>query len=216
MRMLIALFLAATGGFAPLAPGTGYEPNGSEAYSQDLVDAGYRNGRMPDIRMISVGGCLLERDAAYSLALMVEAAALDGVDLDPGDCYRSFRVQANARDLRCPEVVKELWAPDPVTAEMVFIGTVAVRECTGPPIAVAGASNHGWGRAIDFTRNGRASIGCYDEDFGWLKENAGRFGWVHPTWAGCGLFSAEPWHWEWAGVRVVPVPLPVLEVDNAQ
>jgi hypothetical protein len=216
MRMLLALFLAASSGFAPLAPGTGYEPAGTEAYSQDLVDAGYRNGRMPDIRMISVGGCLLERDAAYSLALMTEEAAADGVVLEPGDCYRSFRLQATARDLRCPEVLKELWAPDPETAEMVFIGTVTVRECTGPPIAVAGASNHGWGRAIDFTRNGRSSIGCYDEDFRWLTENAPRFGWVHPPWAGCGLLSAEPWHWEWAGVRVVPVALPVVEIANAQ
>jgi D-alanyl-D-alanine dipeptidase len=216
MRTIIALFFAASSGFAPLAPGSGYQPLGSETYSQDLVEAGYRNGRMPDLRMISVGNCLLERDGAYSLALMIEAADQDDIDLVPGDCYRTYGAQQAARERRCPEVVKDLWATDATTGEMIYLGTVTVRECTGPPIAVAGASNHGWGRAIDFTRNGRASLDCNDAAFRWLLDNGSRFGWVHPTWAGCGLVSAEPWHWEWAGVEVVAIPLPPVEVGRAQ
>jgi hypothetical protein len=29
-----------------------------------------------------------------------------------------------------------------------------------------------------------------------MAENAGRFGWVQPTWAGPQGEKPEPWHWE--------------------
>ncbi len=62
--------------------------------------------------------------------------------------------------------------------------------------AVPGTSNHGWGIAIDF--------GCgaerFDSDaYRWLKANAGRFGFAHPTWAEPDGSKPEPWHWEYVG-----------------
>jgi hypothetical protein len=32
-----------------------------------------------------------------------------------------------------------------------------------------------------------------------MVANAGRFGWLHPTWADQGNGREEPWHWEYAG-----------------
>ena len=73
----------------------------------------------------------------------------------------------------------------------------------GVPTAVPGHSNHGWGRAIDVvdTTGRRASVlSCRDPQFEWLVENGPTFGWVLPPWARCGRSTAEPWHWEWAGL----------------
>jgi LAS superfamily LD-carboxypeptidase LdcB len=85
--------------------------------------------------------------------------------------------------------------------------------CTGPPIAYPGTSNHGWGRAIDF-KDRRNVLTCYDEEFLWLKNNAHRFGWVHPPWAHCGMETQEPWHWEYAGVTD-PTLVQFVTIDPA-
>lgn len=62
--------------------------------------------------------------------------------------------------------------------------------------AVPGTSLHGLGIAVD--------LGCGVQRFGsssyrWMKANAGRFGWVHPSWAEPGGSMPEPWHWEYRG-----------------
>jgi LAS superfamily LD-carboxypeptidase LdcB len=171
-----------------------YEPAGVAAYTADLELDGYVNGKMDSSRMLTVAGCSLERDAAYTYSLMVEAAAQNDITLRTEDCYRSYRRQDAAFNRRCP-----------LTSVPVYndagaqTGTRTVRICTGPPTARAGESNHGWGRAIDF-RDQRGVLSCYDREFDWLKLNAHRFGWVHPEWARCGLRTQEPWHWEYAGV----------------
>lgn len=209
LNALIPLVLiVASAAVPPMWGELRYEPVSSEAYTEDLEAIGYNNGRMPEIRMIEVSGCLLERDAAYTLALMIEAAHLDGVALSPGDCYRSFEAQRAAYTKRCPEVDRELTTYDPVTEETVVVGYVTERQCSGPPIALPGTSNHGWGRAIDFTTNGTATLTCNTAEFGWLNENAGDYGWVHPGWAHCGRSTSEPWHWEWGGVQEVEPPPP--------
>lgn len=58
--------------------------------------------------------------------------------------------------------------------------------------AVPGKSNHGYALALD--------LGCginqfQSPQFNWMKQNAPRFGWVHPAWAESSPF--EPWHWEY-------------------
>lgn len=186
---------------AGLGPGESpeYVPAGSEAYSVDLELDGYRNGRMDPDRMMTVNGCTLERDAAYLYSKMVDAAKEDGIELRHEDCYRSYKEQARAYERRCPVIETALFVSDPETGEQVQTGVKKERECSGPPVAPAGASNHGWGRAVDFAD--RSSVlGCYDDEFHWLRNNAHRFGWVHPAWARCGLETQEPWHWEFAGV----------------
>ena len=57
--------------------------------------------------------------------------------------------------------------------------------------AVPGTSNHGWGLALDLGCGIQSSRSA---QYRWMVANAGRFGWVHPTWAIHDPF--EPWHWE--------------------
>jgi cell wall-associated NlpC family hydrolase len=61
--------------------------------------------------------------------------------------------------------------------------------------AVPGTSNHGWGLAVDLC-GGIDAFGT--AQYGWMVANAGRFGFVHPTWADLGNGREEPWHWEYA------------------
>ena len=61
--------------------------------------------------------------------------------------------------------------------------------------AVPGTSNHGWGLAVDLC-GGINSFGT--PQYRWMVANAGRFGFVHPTWADPGNGREEPWHWEYA------------------
>lgn len=58
--------------------------------------------------------------------------------------------------------------------------------------AVPGSSNHGWGLAVDLC-GGVESQGS--PQFTWLRANAGKYRWIHPSWAYSGPF--EPWHWEY-------------------
>jgi cell wall-associated NlpC family hydrolase len=62
--------------------------------------------------------------------------------------------------------------------------------------AVPGTSNHGWGLATDLC-GGIQTFGT--PQYAWMVANAGRFGWLHPTWADPGNGREEPWHWEYAG-----------------
>jgi cell wall-associated NlpC family hydrolase len=62
--------------------------------------------------------------------------------------------------------------------------------------AIPGTSNHGWGLAVDLC-GGIESFGT--PQYSWMSANAGRFGFLHPTWADPGRGREEPWHWEYAG-----------------
>lgn len=62
--------------------------------------------------------------------------------------------------------------------------------------AVPGTSNHGWGLAVDLC-GGIETFGT--PQYAWMVDNAGRFGFLHPTWADAGNGREEPWHWEYAG-----------------
>ena len=77
-----------------------------------------------------------------------------------------------------------------------YAAQVSVFRRTPRLAAVPGTSRHGWGVALD--------LGCGVQRFGsasyrWMKANAGRYGWVHPSWAEPGGSMPEPWHWEYVG-----------------
>ncbi len=65
--------------------------------------------------------------------------------------------------------------------------------------AKPGTSNHGWGLAIDIASNVN---NANSEQSAWMRANAYKYGWVHPTWAHDGNPKdgpEEPWHWEFLG-----------------
>ncbi len=183
-----------------------------EAYSWDLIDKGLKNGQLPASVLMSVGSCRLERDAAYTMSQMVEAAAADGVTLRPAWCYRSLAQQRSTYEANCPLVESEEPLLDPVTGtpqlddngEPIVTSGPPERSCT-LPTATPSRSNHGWGRAVDFEVRNR-TMGCGDSAFRWLQENAGQFGWIHPDWAQCNRETREPWHWEYGGLQLLPFP----------
>lgn len=184
-----------------------------EAYSWDLIDKGLKNGQLPSSVLMSVGSCVLERDAAYTMSQMVEAAAADGIRLRPAWCYRSLAQQRSTYENNCPLVEPEEPLLDPVFGTpqlddngepLVTVSGPAERVCS-LPTATPSRSNHGWGRAVDFEIRNR-TMGCGDAAFRWLQENAGEFGWIHPDWAQCNRETREPWHWEYGGLQLLPFP----------
>jgi hypothetical protein len=187
-------------------------PVSQEAYSWDLIERGLKNGRLPASVLMSVGSCVLERDAAYTMSQMIEAAAADGITLSPAWCYRSLDQQRSTYENNCPLVEAEEAVVDPVTGTPVVdengepVVTVGPpqRECT-LPTATPSRSNHGWGRAVDFEVRGR-TMGCGDAAFRWLQANADDYGWIHPDWAQCNRPDREPWHWEYGGLQLLPFP----------
>ncbi|REK23909.1 MAG: hypothetical protein DWQ40_01830 [Actinobacteria bacterium] len=209
--MLIASLIFAIS-ISGVADTTELVPAGEEALTIDLELDGYVNGYMDRDRMMTYAGCTLERDAAYTYALLMEAAARDGVYLEPIDCYRTYNEQKAAYNRRCPYTDTPVYDRDPITGEQYQVGSKSIRVCTGPPTARPGYSNHGWGRAVDFS-DGRGELGCRDRAFIWLQSNAQRFGWVHPPWAHCGRSTQEPWHWEYASLIEANL-LPVLRLDS--
>jgi cell wall-associated NlpC family hydrolase len=60
--------------------------------------------------------------------------------------------------------------------------------------AVPGTSNHGWALAVDLC--GGIHI-AGSPQWNWMWANAGRFGFVQPSWAAPGGEKPEPWHWEY-------------------
>jgi len=62
--------------------------------------------------------------------------------------------------------------------------------------AVPGASEHGWGLAVDLG-GGVNRFGTSQHQ--WLRENAHYFGWILPEWAQERGSKPEPWHWEFVG-----------------
>ncbi|MGY1813849.1 NlpC/P60 family protein [Blastococcus sp. SYSU D00820] len=65
--------------------------------------------------------------------------------------------------------------------------------------AVPGTSNHGWALAVDLCGgiNRAGSV-----EWQWMAQNAWRFGFVQPDWAGPGGEKPEPWHWEFGNLIV--------------
>ncbi|KGN42902.1 hypothetical protein N801_12105 [Knoellia aerolata DSM 18566] len=59
-----------------------------------------------------------------------------------------------------------------------------------------GTSRHGLGMALDLC-GGINNFGSPAHL--WMKQNAPVYGWFHPSWAGPGGATPEPWHWEFAG-----------------
>ncbi len=73
---------------------------------------------------------------------------------------------------------------------------VSVYERKPGLAATPGTSEHGWGKAVDFC----GGVQRYGSDgYQWMKANAGRFGFFHPSWAEPGGGRPEPWHWEYGG-----------------
>ncbi|WP_309136032.1 D-alanyl-D-alanine carboxypeptidase family protein [Brevibacterium oceani] len=85
-------------------------------------------------------------------------------------------------------------APISVTdAYRDYATQVILKRRKGRMAATPGTSNHGWALAVDLG-SGINSFGTAQHE--WMRENAPKFGWIHPGWARQSGSLPEPWHWE--------------------
>lgn len=154
----------------PIPPGISRLSNSNAAWG------GYSNGRIPMSAMTYDRRTGYGHPAAVaSYLLLLAEADKAGIDLS-GSMYRSYEAQA-AGAAKYDSFAK-----------------------------VAGTSVHGWGAAIDIrdlvggssrTHPGLSNTLMYEtEEYLWLKANAYKWGWGHPTWAQKGGSKPEAWHWE--------------------
>lgn len=130
------------------------------------------NGFLPDSELQTISpSCQIWKPAAPQLINMIAAAHVNGVQLTPESCYRSYADQVAERNFWC-----------------------SLGMCQFA--AVPGTSVHGWGKAVDFAdQNGELTFSSIG--YQWLSAWAGLFCFVHPAWAQPGGSAPEPWHWEW-------------------
>jgi len=136
--------------------------------------AGQTNGQLPASLLFTISAdCQVHTRVAPSMLRMIADAKADGVVLRGLSCYRDYAGQVSAREYWCGQ-----------------------GSCGRA--AVPGTSNHGWGKAVDFTGAG-GTFGFDSPGYQWMAANAWRYGWNHPDWAREGQPNDEPWHWEWVG-----------------
>jgi LAS superfamily LD-carboxypeptidase LdcB len=134
---------------------------------------GHQNGRIPRSALREIGGAqghFMMPEASRAMELLIKQARADGIDLRIASTYRDFDHQAR------------LHRQNPTQT------------------APAGRSNHGWGRAVDFTTKGRL-LRFDDPAYAWLMKNASRFGFINPPLLRDGRGLDEAWHWEFHGSR---------------
>ena len=114
--------------------------------------AGVENGRVPNDRLVTViPGCKVAREAGPSLALLYREAASVGVGLGAEGCYRPIDTQVSLYAYNTsnggPCTAKPQYYPD------------------GRP---RGTSNHGWGKAVDFSNTGGSPLPSNTPSKGWV------------------------------------------------
>jgi LAS superfamily LD-carboxypeptidase LdcB len=137
---------------AVAAPSAG---TSTAAVSTDLSH--YANGRLPAalLKPVGSGDHRLWAPAADSFKAMAAAAARDGVRLGVNDSYRSY-------------------------AEQVDMARRKGLYSQGGLAAKPGTSDHGWGKSIDLSLDGRA--------LEWMRAHASQYG-FHAN------VPRENWHW---------------------
>ena len=128
---------------------------------------GYANGRIPGDSLCQVG---VNRHALRCDAAASYALMSDALALEFGE---RLCITDSYRSFRAQQ---SAFARKPALA------------------AVPGTSNHGWGLAVDLC--GGINV-AGSPQWTWMWDNAGRFGFVQPSWAAPGGEKPEPWHWEY-------------------
>jgi cell wall-associated NlpC family hydrolase len=155
---------------AALAPGGPTGPCGAalpEPGQRSPKWGGWSNGQIPSAALCELG--------VYSHALRCDAAA-------------SYQQLSSAYRTAFGH-------PLCITDSYRSLGAQVAAFYSKPALAaVPGTSNHGWALAVDLCDGINVSG---TPQWTWMTENAGRFGFVQPEWAGPHGPKPEPWHWEY-------------------
>lgn len=181
MTRLLRLFLVALMAASSVVVSAAVAPSPAAAADNPIhpdnrpsAIVGATNGRLASSQLSQVSPpCLTYYRAAPSIVSLLAAARRDGIRLIPAECYRDYDGQVKVRADWCARSACHM-------------------------AAVPGTSNHGWGKAVDFSdENGTLTF--ESAAYQWLKAHAGWFGWNHPGVMEPGGSVPEPWHWEWVG-----------------
>lgn len=163
-------------GVEGLPPLFNYQHTIPDSYELDLVDAG--------------GGQSMQRDAAAAFLAMADAAAADGVTLDPVSGYRSHEHQQNNYDASIQNYLNQ------------GIEEAEAVRLTQLYYAIPGTSEHEAGLAMD--------IGLVDDSFAdtsayrWLQAHCTEFGFINryrQDQTGITHIAWEPWHYRFVGTN---------------
>lgn len=151
---------------------------------------GYSNGAIPVSALAPIPGnsvLSLRGDAVQALMKLNEAFKKN--------FGRNLPINSAYRDLAQQEYWVKYWADAGIPGNA----------------APAGSSNHGWALAMDI---GVAITDWTNPYYLWMKSNAGKYSWVHPSWAEPGGAHPEAWHWEYTGSYVPTKPPETEEEDD--
>lgn len=84
------------------------DPIATEAFTEDLLEAEYENGRLPAEALIEIEsnpGCFMEEEAAEAWLRLEEHALRDGVEFTASWCYRNMKTQRRTYRRNCPWIV---------------------------------------------------------------------------------------------------------------
>ncbi len=125
--------------------------------------------------LTTVRGITVASSIAGQISQLLTASDAAGLRLSGGG-YRSSQGQINTRRNNCGTSDYDVYQKP-------------ASQCS-PPTARPGQSMHEKGLAIDFTNNG-SLLSRSNPAYGWLKQNAGRFGLSN--------LPSEAWHWSTNG-----------------
>ena len=171
--------------------------------------------RLPDAVTDGDGDYLLRREAAGALALMVLAAAEDGVTLRVRSATRNFERQA--------QIWAAKWTGARTLSNGVNLGTADLSDSAKARMillysSMPGTSRHHWGTDVDLNafENDYFERGRGAEEYAWLQANAGRFGFFQPYTskaAGRTGYEEERWHWSYGPLSRKLLDAYVARVD---
>jgi len=149
-------------------------------------------------------GFNLRRKAASAFDIMRTAAKKDGIQLYSESSYRDYDRQKRIWNAKVKRYRKAGMPSGKIVREIIRYSTIP------------GTSRHHWGTDADLIDRAKPTPddtllekhflpgGVYEPLYRWLKENAGRYGFIEvytndPKRTG---FDYEPWHWSFAELSI--------------
>lgn len=182
---------------------------------------GVQNGKLPDSLLIriGVGTARMEKTAARAFVAMFAEARTQGFVIKHVGDYRSYEAQKTLFLSRYQPVSLNEYNNTPSSRRKVWNGATAegfnsiywvkklINGSYPATAATPGASNHGWGLALDIAEE-------YDTDTAadpirqifvqWLVNNASRYGISAEL-------QSEPWHWRYVAGDNIPAAVRQFE-----
>jgi LAS superfamily LD-carboxypeptidase LdcB len=177
---------------------------------------GLTNKHIVELAQLSCG---LHYEVVSSFLAMADAAARDGIRLQPYSAYRSFDAQLLIWNRKW-RGERNLNGRDGLALNHAELSPDQLLDAILAWSAIPGGSRHHWGSDIDLIDAAAvpagykvqlipaeyAADGVFARLHDWLNQHAGKYGFFRPYRNDRGGVMPEPWHLSYA-----PVSIPALE-----